>query len=106
MNDGIASQAELLKAFIKGLRDFMPRGGSRILAETIGMKESAFSRFMKDDLRNFDEATLISLALMRESRSESLPEANMTASGEFGPFVFKEWRKMDGELAYTWSPKE
>lgn len=96
----------MLKIFIKGLRDFMGRGGGKILAATIHMQESAFSHFMTDGKRQFDDKTFMAMGLMTSLCRDKIDDATLVAEGHLGPIMFREWKKPDGELVYTWSPKE
>lgn len=102
----IHPELQTLKVFIRGLKDFMGHGGNRAVAESIGMKESAFSRFVNEPKRSFDAKTLMAYALMIQTRSEGILGAELTATGELGPLVFKEWKLPDGSLRFTWMPKE
>ena len=95
----------LLKAFIKGLRDFMGRGGNRAVAESIHMQESAFSKFIANPDRHFDLKTFFALSLMQSLRREKVDGAELLAEGEFGPLIYREWQTETGELIYSWSPK-
>lgn len=102
----VSTDQALLKLFIRGLTEFMGRGGARAVGKSIGMQESAFSRLLNDSQRHFDRKTLLAYALMQQTRSEAIPDAEQVDQAELGPMVFKAWKKQDGEIAYTWSAKE
>lgn len=110
MNSTIHDDAIALKAFTKGLTDFIGRGGSKQMAATIAMKESAFSRFINAPTRHFDTPTLLAYTLMLQTRSEGHLDAkeghSLTAEGEWGPFCYQEWRDEAGNFSYTWHPKQ
>lgn len=94
----------MLKQFLSGLNKFMGRGASRILAESIAMKPSAFSRFITDDKRQFDEKTLMAYALMTQLKQEVVEGAELAAEGYMGQITFREWKLTNGETKYTWFP--
>lgn len=96
---------QLLKVFIKGLRDFMGRGGSRSVAESIHMQESAFSKFISDNNRGFDEKTFYSMGLMTQMRNEPVPDGSkLVQEGQLGPILFQQWETPAQYILYTWRP--
>lgn len=84
----------------------MGRGAGKALSKSLHMQESAFCRFITDTERQFDEKTFYAMGLMSQTKIENIEGASLIGEGYLGPITFREWRRPDGELAYTWFPKE
>ncbi len=93
----------MLKVFITGFRDFIGRGAGSLLAKSIHMQESAFSRFITDPERQFDAKTFYAMGLLSQLKQEIVEDADLVKEGYLGPFTFREWKKGD-EIIYTWFP--